>query len=85
VSVEVPVLRRTRPDLPRPFRTPLSPVLPVVSALFCVGLMTNLAIETWLRFLVWLAIVFGIYFLYGARRSRVARAERRERHLAATR
>jgi basic amino acid/polyamine antiporter, APA family len=73
VSVAVPVLRRTRPDLPRSFRTPLSPVLPAVSALLCVALMTNLALETWLRFLVWLVIGFPVYFGYGARRSRVGR------------
>ena len=40
----------------RPFRTPQVPLLPIVSALCCVGLMTNLALETWLRFLVWLVV-----------------------------
>ncbi|WP_148575444.1 amino acid permease [Nocardioides caldifontis] len=67
VSLAVPVLRRTRPELPRPFRTPFSPVLPLVSALLCVALMANLSIETWLRFVAWLAIGFAIYFGYGAR------------------
>jgi len=88
VSAAVPILRRTRPDLHRPFRTPLNPVLPIISALMCLALMTNLAIETWLRFLVWLAIGFVIYFLYGARRSRVgrkARGDEREAALAQTR
>jgi APA family basic amino acid/polyamine antiporter len=70
VSLAVPILRRTKPDLPRPFRTPLSPVLPL-----CVALMTNLALETWIRFLVWLLIGFVIYFTYGVRRSRVARRD----------
>ena len=73
VSIAVPVLRRIRPDLPRPFRTPLSPVLPIFSAGLCVALMANLAIETWLRFLVWLAIGFVIYFGYGARNARRTR------------
>jgi basic amino acid/polyamine antiporter, APA family len=88
VSLAVPLLRRTRPELPRPFRTPLSPVLPIVSALLCVALMSNLALETWLRFLVWLAIGFAIYFAYGVRRSRVGRrqaAERRDPDLTASR
>ena len=67
VSVAVPVLRRTRPELPRPFRTPLSPALPLVSAVLCVALMANLSIETWLRFVAWLLIGFAIYFVYGAR------------------
>jgi APA family basic amino acid/polyamine antiporter len=73
VSLAVPILRRTRPDLRRPFRTPLSPVLPVVSAGLCVALMANLAIDTWIRFLVWLAIGFVVYFGYGARTSRETR------------
>ena len=73
VSIAVPILRRTRPDLHRPFRTPLSPVLPILSAVLCVALMGNLSIETWLRFVVWLLIGFVIYFAYGARSSRVAR------------
>ena len=75
VSVAVPVLRRTRPDLPRPFRTPLSPVLPVVSALLCAALMANLAIDTWLRFVVWLVVGFIVYFGYGARNAHAARPE----------
>jgi APA family basic amino acid/polyamine antiporter len=75
VSLAVPILRRTRPDLRRPFRTPLSPVLPVVSAVLCVALMANLAIETWLRFLVWLAIGFVVYFGYGVRSSRATRGQ----------
>ena len=56
VSIAVVVLRRTRPQMKRPFRTPQVPLLPIVSAVCCVGLMTNLALETWLRFLVWLVI-----------------------------
>ena len=56
VSIAVIVLRRTRPDMKRPFRMPLVPLLPIVSAVACVVLMTNLALETWLRFLVWLVI-----------------------------
>jgi basic amino acid/polyamine antiporter, APA family len=81
VSIAVPILRRTKPELPRPFRTPLSPVLPVLSALLCLALMTNLAIETWLRFVVWLVLGFAIYFLYGARRSQVGRRTARDEDL----
>ncbi|MEV4349687.1 amino acid permease [Actinoplanes sp. NPDC049596] len=67
VSLAVPVLRRTRPQLERPFRVPLSPVVPVLSALACLYLMTNLSVETWLRFLAWLVVGLGVYLLYGHR------------------
>jgi APA family basic amino acid/polyamine antiporter len=71
VSAAVPVLRRTRPAMDRPFRVPASPVLPIVSALACLYLMANLTVETWLRFLVWLAIGLVIYACYGYRHSRL--------------
>ncbi|MBB4743073.1 APA family basic amino acid/polyamine antiporter [Actinoplanes octamycinicus] len=69
VSIAVPVLRRTRPGLNRAFRVPLSPVVPVLSALACLYLMTNLSVETWLRFLVWMAVGLGVYLVYGRRRA----------------
>ncbi|WP_218822256.1 APC family permease [Geodermatophilus pulveris] len=75
VSLAVVVLRRTRPDMRRPFRVPFSPVLPVVSAVACLYLMTNLAIETWLRFLAWLAVGLVVYAGYGYRNSRLRRLE----------
>jgi APA family basic amino acid/polyamine antiporter len=75
VSIGVIVLRRTRPDLPRSFRTPWVPVLPILSALACFYLMLNLAIETWIRFLVWMAIGFVIYFVYGRVHSRLGQGK----------
>ncbi|WP_431962705.1 amino acid permease [Actinacidiphila sp. bgisy160] len=71
VAIGVVVLRRTRPDLPRAFRTPLVPWLPAVSVLATLWLMLNLPAETWLRFAVWMALGFIVYFLYGYRHSRV--------------
>ncbi len=76
VSIAVVVLRRTRPRMKRPFRTPSVPLLPVVSALCCVGLMTNLAMETWLRFLVWLVVGLAIYGFYGRKHSRLETASK---------
>ena len=49
------------------------PLLPIVSAVSCVALMANLAIETWLRFLVWLALGLLVYVFYGRTHSRLGR------------
>lgn len=73
VSIGVIVLRRSRPDLPRGFRVPWSPVLPALSAAVCTYLMLNLTVETWLRFLIWLALGFIIYFAYSRRHSRLGK------------
>ncbi|HET6393467.1 MAG TPA: amino acid permease [Blastococcus sp.] len=70
VSIGVIVLRRTRPDLPRAFRVPWVPFLPVVSVLACLYLMLNLPGETWLRFGVWMVLGVVLYYAYGRRRSR---------------
>ncbi|MBD3688805.1 amino acid permease [Nanchangia anserum] len=74
VSVAVAVLRRTRPDLERPFRVPGAPWLPILAALLCLGLMCSLSVMTWIRFLVWLAIGLLIYVFYGRRHSRAHQA-----------
>ncbi|MGN6606255.1 MAG: amino acid permease [Jatrophihabitans sp.] len=75
VSVAVPVLRRTRPDLQRAFRVPLSPVVPILSALACLYLMLNLSIATWIRFAVWLVIGLVVYVGYGRRHALLNRRE----------
>ncbi|QLQ14868.1 MAG: amino acid permease [Micropruina sp.] len=72
VSIAVVVLRRKRPDLPRAFKVPGNPVLPILSAIICFYLTINLSLETWVRFLVWMAIGLVIYGLYGYRNSRLA-------------
>ncbi|MGO4957893.1 amino acid permease [Luteococcus sp. Sow4_B9] len=76
VSIGIPVMRRTHPDLPRPFKVPFSPVLPILSAVICILLTLNLAVETWARFIVWLAIGLAVYFGYGHRHSRLATGAR---------
>ena len=72
VTLAVPVLRRSRPDLERPFRVPLSPWLPIVAALACVYLMSNLDVITWLRFGAWLLLGLAVYFGYSRRHARLA-------------
>ena len=69
VSIAAAVLRRTEPRMGRPFRTPQVPLLPIVSALLCLGLMSSLAVETWLRFLVWLVVGLAVYFFCGRHHS----------------
>ncbi|MHA7678918.1 amino acid permease [Cupriavidus sp. PET2-C1] len=67
ISVAVLVLRKTRPDLPRAFRCPGVPVVPLLSVGFCLFLMAHLQPLTWVAFLAWLAIGLAIYFLYARR------------------
>jgi APA family basic amino acid/polyamine antiporter len=74
VNVGVMVLRYTRPEMPRPFRVPLSPVLPILGIAFAVFLMADLPLSTWVRFVIWLAIGAIIYAVYGYRNSRVRMA-----------
>ncbi len=78
VSVGVVILRRTRPDLPRSFRVPAVNVVATLSVLLCLWLALNLTGETWLRFLIWMAIGFIVYFAYGRSHSRLALAGKRE-------
>jgi APA family basic amino acid/polyamine antiporter len=76
VSIAVPLLRKSRPDIQRSFTVPGNPVIPILSALICVYLMLNLSIETWLRFAIWMALGFIVYATYGYRKSRVGETER---------
>jgi APA family basic amino acid/polyamine antiporter len=69
VCAGVLVLRRKRPDLDRPFRTPLVPLVPILGILSCLGLMATLPGDTWIRLLVWLLIGFVIYFGYSRKHS----------------
>ncbi|HEX4871597.1 MAG TPA: amino acid permease [Nevskiaceae bacterium] len=74
VCFGVVVLRQTRPDLPRPFKTPLSPLIPVLGVLSCGFLMSQLSGHTWTAFLGWMGIGIALYFLYGQRHSRLSAA-----------
>ena len=71
VSIGVVVLRHTRPDLPRPFKVPFSPVLPIISALASLYLMYGLPFDTWARLMVWMALGLVVYFGYSVRHSKL--------------
>jgi APA family basic amino acid/polyamine antiporter len=74
VSIGVWVMRKTHPDMNRPFKTPLVPLVPILSVLFSGTLIVSLSYLTQLRLLVWLIIGFVIYFTYSVKHSRVRNA-----------
>ncbi|WP_019200351.1 amino acid permease [Tsukamurella sp. 1534] len=78
VSVGVVFLRKQRPDLQRGFRAPLVPLVPILSVVACGWLMLNLSLETWLRFLIWMAIGVVVYFVYSMNHSVAGKRERGE-------
>lgn len=71
VCLGVIVLRRTHPDLPRPFKNPFTPLFPVLGMLSCGALMAFLPQQTWTRFLLWLCLGLIIYFAYSIRKSKL--------------
>ncbi|MGD0695053.1 MAG: amino acid permease [Terriglobia bacterium] len=76
VCAGVWVLRRKRPDMPRAFKTPWVPVVPILGILISAGLMASLPLDTWLRLIIWLVIGMVVYFGYGRHHSHVQKAIR---------
>jgi APA family basic amino acid/polyamine antiporter len=75
VSIGVIVLRKTRPDLERPFRAPWVPALPIASAVVSLALMAALPAATWERLILWMGLGLLLYFGYGVRHSKLGRLE----------
>lgn len=71
VCAGVMVLRYTRPDMPRPFRVPFCPLTPLLGIFFCSYLALSLPWVTWVRFAIWMALGFAVYFLYSRFHSKV--------------
>ena len=69
VSVGILMLRKSDPDRPRPFRTPLVPWVPLIAIGMCSYLMFQLPLLTWIRFVLWLGVGLIFYFVYGIRHS----------------
>jgi APA family basic amino acid/polyamine antiporter len=65
VSLGILVLRRTNPNLARPFKTPGMPWVPILGALICLAQMAGLPGTTWIRLIAWLFVGLAIYFGYG--------------------
>lgn len=68
------VLRKTKPDMPRPFKLGFHPVVPAMGILSCAYLMMSLPLGTWLRFGIWMLLGLAIYYAYGRRNSVVQRS-----------
>ena len=75
VSLGVLILRRTQPDLPRAFKVPFYPIVPLLSVAFCLYLIVGLPPDTFLLFAVWLAVALVIYFTYSIKNSHLAPAK----------
>jgi len=69
VCIGILVLRKTNPEIERPFKTPLVPLVPILGILVCVLMMAGLPIESWERLGIWMAIGVAFYFAYGYRNS----------------
>src|SRR5262249_29404403 len=71
VCFGIMVLRYQKPNLPRPFRTPMVPLVPILGILICAYMMYSLPVDTWVRLIVWMAIGLVIYFTYSMSHSHV--------------
>jgi basic amino acid/polyamine antiporter, APA family len=75
VAISVPIMRKKRPDLPRAFKIPGSPWVPILIAVANLWLMLNLSVLTWIRFVIWLLLGFCIYFGYSYKHSLLGTGE----------
>ena len=69
VCIGVWVMRRKMPELPRAFKTPFVPLVPILGIGVCLFMMVFLPMDTWIRLLVWMLIGMDIYLVYGAKNS----------------
>jgi APA family basic amino acid/polyamine antiporter len=76
VCISIVVLRKTRPDAPRPFRTPLVPLVPILGAGICFLQMYALPADTWWRLVIWMAVGIAIYFGYSRHHSKLNKSGR---------
>lgn len=67
VAIGIMVMRRTHPNLERPFKIPGYPVTPILTVVACLYILYGLAAITWIIFAVWISIVLTFYFAYGRR------------------
>ena len=71
VSLAILVMRKKQPDVPRAFKTPGVPVIPILGICFCLAMMVSLPFDTWIRLVLWMLVGHNIYVFYGSRRSKL--------------
>jgi APA family basic amino acid/polyamine antiporter len=69
VCIGVIVIRKTQPNAPRSFKTPLVPLIPILGVLSCMAMMLSLPLDTWLRLIAWMVIGLVLYYSYGNKRA----------------
>src|SRR5688572_16971423 len=79
VCIGVWVMRRKMPEIPRSFRTPMVPLVPILGIGTCLFMMVFLPMDTWIRLLVWMLIGLDIYLAYGAKHSHLGNGTTRRR------
>ncbi|WP_375605577.1 amino acid permease [Flavobacterium davisii] len=75
VCIGVLVMRQKMPEIPRAFKTPLVPFVPIAGILVCLYLMYSLPLESWMRLIIWMALGIIIYFIYGKKNSKLNNKE----------
>jgi basic amino acid/polyamine antiporter, APA family len=76
VCAGIMIMRKTNPNAPRPYRTPMVPLVPILGILVCFAMMASLDGETWIRLIVWLGIGLAIYFGYSRHHSHLKASKR---------
>jgi len=69
VCIGIIILRNRMPDLPRAFKVPLVPLIPILGVAVCLGMMVFLPLDTWVRLLVWMIVGINVYLFYGIKNS----------------
>lgn len=85
VCAGILVMRKTMPEIPRAFKTPFVPVVPILGIAVCLFMMVFLPMDTWIRLIVWMLIGLDIYLVYGAKHSKLGNGTNRRKGMRVAR